>query len=89
MSNPDLRAELRSLRIEAPAYAALLAVYFWAAFPPLARWLPTLYAHHRTAYAFAALACIIVQGVVLEEVARLPGRLIPAGRPAASKPRRR
>ncbi len=80
MPNADLQSELRALRIEAPAYAVLLAIYFWLALPPLARWLPDLYAHHRTGYALAALACIIAQGVVLEEVARVPGRLTGAGR---------
>jgi len=66
----------RSFVFELIVYAGLVVVYVFFVIALLGGLLSGLYEHHKIGYAFAALALIIGQGVVLEMVTSLLLRLI-------------
>jgi hypothetical protein len=66
MRNPKAMILIRSFAIEVLIYTALVIGYFVLVLRFLGEPLKKLFTDHLTLYAFAALALIVVQGVVLE-----------------------
>jgi hypothetical protein len=66
MRNPEAMTMLRNFAIEVLIYTALVIGYFVLVLRLLGEPLKKLFTDHLTLYAFAALALIVVQGVVLE-----------------------
>jgi hypothetical protein len=66
MSNPKTMILLRNFAIEVLIYTVLVIGYFVLVLRLLGEPLKKLFTDHLTLYAFAALALIVVQGVVLE-----------------------
>jgi hypothetical protein len=72
----DARTTLRAFLIELVIYAALVTTYFFLVLHFLGGWLYALANHHRFLYAFTAIALIIGQAVVLENLTSLLLRVI-------------
>lgn len=66
MRNPRVRTLVRNFVIEVLIYAALVVGYFVLVLRLLGEPLKKLFVQNLTHYAFAALALIVVQGVMLE-----------------------
>jgi hypothetical protein len=66
MRDPKAMILIRSFAIEVLIYTALVVGYFLLVLRLLGEPLKKLFTDHLTLYAFAALALIVVQGVVLE-----------------------
>ena len=66
MRNPKAMVLIRNFAIEVLIYTALVVGYFVLVLRLLGEPLRKLFTDHLTLYAFAALALIVVQGVVLE-----------------------
>ena len=66
MRKPKTMLLIRSFAIEVLIYTALVIGYFVLVLRLLGEPLKKLFTDHLTLYAFAALALIVVQGVVLE-----------------------
>jgi hypothetical protein len=66
MRKPKTMPLIRSFAIEVLIYTALVIGYFVLVLRLLGEPLKKLFTDHLTLYAFAALALIVVQGVVLE-----------------------
>jgi hypothetical protein len=66
MRNPRAMILIRSFAIEVLIYTALVIGYFVLVLRLLGEPLKKLFTDHLALYAFAALALIVVQGVVLE-----------------------
>lgn len=67
MDKGRLRA-IRNLIVELVVYGALVTLYALSVLQLLADPLADLYEHNMPVYAWVALALIVAQGVVLEEV---------------------
>jgi hypothetical protein len=66
MNDREIRILIRNFAIEVLIYAALVVGYFVLVLRLLGEPLRELFTNNLTLYAFAALALIVVQGVVLE-----------------------
>lgn len=66
MKDPKAMILIRNFAIEVLIYTALVVGYFLLVLRLLGEPLKKLFTDHLTLYAFAALALIVVQGVVLE-----------------------
>jgi hypothetical protein len=66
MRNPKAMILIRSFAFEVLIYTALVIGYFVLGLRLVGEPLKKLFTDHLTLYAFAALALIVVQGVVLE-----------------------
>ena len=51
-------------------YGGLVVAYFFLVLHFLGNWLLDLFQHHRTIYAFMALALVVAQGLLLEAATR-------------------
>ena len=70
-----LKRQILPFGREIAVYALLMAGYLFVVLRYLAEWLHQLFLHHRTVYAGVALAAVVVQGLVLDQVTRLLLRL--------------
>ncbi len=66
----NLKSLFKAFSIELPIYAILMVAYVLLVLHFLGGWLFELFTQERKLYAVVALALIIVQGFVLENVAR-------------------
>jgi hypothetical protein len=64
--NRELKGWLKSFLVELLVYSILVVGYFFLVLHFLAGWIAHLYEADRRLYAFAALALIVCQGIVLE-----------------------
>jgi uncharacterized membrane protein len=78
--NTESRAALKAFLVELVVYAVLVVAYFFLVLHLLAGWLYDLQTHRLTAYAFVAIALIIGQAVVLENVTTWLMRMLRGGR---------
>lgn len=60
--------QLASFGREIAVYSLLMAGYLYLVLHYLAAWLHQLFLHQRITYAFVALAAVVVQGFILEQL---------------------
>jgi predicted PurR-regulated permease PerM len=77
-----LKRQILSFGREIAVYALLMAGYLFVVLRYLAEWLHQLFLHDRKAYALVALAAVVVQGLVLDQLTRLLLHLVRADRRA-------
>jgi len=77
-----LKRQILSFGREIVVYALLMAGYLFVILRYLADWLHQLFLHDRIFYAGVALAAVVVQGLVLDQLTRLLLHLVRTDRKA-------
>ena len=66
----SLKKLIKAFSLELLLYGVLMAVYAWVVLRFLSGWLYELFKSSHVSYALTALALIVVQGLILEMLAR-------------------